>query len=341
MTAQLHDTFPLSNWAAMDRFLVRCYGERYVLREQALMHWQYGLSPDDLGVFWYGTEDEVISILGYRATPMFWGDTQKPVRAAWVTNWMTDPAHRSGVGAALMRRAQELFPVVLAQGASAFNKPIAERLGFRILEPIGRMIAVFDASRTRTFLAEGELPAEVSIKDQAFQSSPYAPDWTKYPSCMNFTTIRDQAFLEWRYRLHPVFDYRVLTLGSALCVWRMETSRGDVEHKVGRIVELIHADGDRSSGETVLRAALGQIRAEGAAFADFLCSAKVFRDTAAGTGMTDATHLPLAFRLSPVEKRLRRQNVEFWADSGLPQPPELDFWYVTKADGDQDRPNHP
>lgn len=45
MTARLHDTFPLSNWAAMDRFLVRCYGERYVLRDQALMRWQYGLTP--------------------------------------------------------------------------------------------------------------------------------------------------------------------------------------------------------------------------------------------------------------------------------------------------------
>lgn len=341
MTARLHDTFPLSNWAAMDRFLVRCYGERYVLRDQALMRWQYGLTPEDLGIFWYGTEDEVISILGYRATPMFWGGVDKPVRAAWVTNWMTDPAHRSGVGAALMRRAQELFPVVLAQGASAFNKPIAERLGFRILEPIGRMIAVFDAARTHEFLAEGVLPAELGIEDKDIQSEDYTPDWKRYPSCMHFSTIRDAAFIDWRYRRHPAFDYRVLTKGSALCVWRMETSRGNVEDKVGRIVELIHADGDRSSGEVVLRAALGQMRAEGAAFADFLCSAKVFRDTAEVVGMTDATDLALAFRLSPVEKRLRRQNIEFWADSGLPQPPDLDFWYVTKADGDQDRPNHP
>lgn len=354
MTVALHDRFPLSLWPLLDDFLVRCYGVRYALRDQALMRWQFGVAgdPHALSLFWYGDEGEIVSILGYRPTPLFWGSFERPVTGGWLSNWMSDPAKRSGAGAVLMRRAQEAFPVVLAQGAGAMNKPIAERLGFRILEPIERVVAVFDAGRAARFLAPDAAAALAPMTPPEPEGEiirglapDYAPDWARYPAPMAFGTVRSADHLRWRYLDHPVFRYEIDLApgpsGPAVCVWRIESAMGEVVDRVGRIVEFFHPADAEMRGRAVLASALARMCADGAAFADLLCSAGTFVATARTVGMSDATDLPLAFRLSPTERRLRRQNVEFWSALGLPQPAGLADCLVTKGDGDQDRPNHP
>jgi len=354
MTAALHDRFPLSLWPLLDDFLCRCYGARYVLRDQALMRWQFGMAgdPNALSLFWYGDEQGLLSILGYRPTRLFWGALDQAVTGCWLSNWMSDPAHRSGAGAVLMRRAQESFPVVLAQGAGAANKPIAERLGFRVLEPIDRLLAVFDPARAMRFLAADATavlqpidPAEPEYPVSTGLPGDYAPDWTRYPAAMAFGTVRNAEHLRWRYLEHPVFRYEIDTApgpsGPAVCLWRLERALGEVTDTVGRIVEFFHPADAPEQGRAVLSAALRRMREGGAAFADFLCSASPFLATARAAGMSDATDLPIAFRLSPTERRLRRQNVEFWAAPALPQPAGLSACLVTKGDGDQDRPNNP
>lgn len=354
MTAALHDRFPLSLWPLLDDFLCRCYGVRYALRDQALMRWQFGIAEDPtaLSILWYGDEDGIVSMLGCRPTTLFWGAFDRPVAGGWLSNWMSDPRQRSGAGAVLMRRAQERYPVVLAQGASAANKPIAERLGFRIFEPIDRLLAVFDAGRTARFLApdaaitlDGMLPREPASAILRGLPDNYAPEWDCYPECMAFGAVRSAAHLRWRYLGHPVFRYEIDTSsgpsGPAVCVWRLERAVGEANDTVGRIVDFFHPADAADRGCDVLLAALGRMRQAGAAFADLLCSAAPFLATARAAGMVEATRLPLAFRLSPTERRLRLQNVEFWSAPGLPQPAGLAGCLVTKGDGDQDRPNHP
>ncbi|WP_119421323.1 hypothetical protein [Desertibaculum subflavum] len=354
MTAALHDRFPLSLWPLLDDFLCRCYGRRYALRDQALMRWQFGGAEDpaSLSIMWYGDEGGIVSMLGCRPTALFWGAFDQPVAGGWLSNWMSDPGQRSGAGAVLMRRAQERFPVVLAQGASAANKPIAERLGFRIFEPIDRLLAVFDPMRAARFLApdaavklEPMLPAVPAGAVERGLPADYAPDWSRYPACMAFGAVRSAAHLRWRYLGHPVFRYEIDLApgpsGPAVCIWRLERAVGEVHDTVGRIVDFFHPADGAAQGRAALSSALGRMQDAGAAFADLLCSAGPFLATARAAGMVDATTMPLAFRLSPTERRLRLQNVEFWAAPGLPRPAGLADCLVSKGDGDQDRPNHP
>lgn len=354
MTAALHDQFPLSLWPLLDDFLCRCYGLRYALRDQALMRWQFGIAEDPaaLSIMWHGDEGGIVSMLGCRPTALFWGALDQPIVGGWLSNWMSDPGQRTGAGAVLMRRAQERFPVVLAQGASAANKPIAERLGFRVLEPIDRLLAVFDAPRAARFLAadataalEAMQPVVPAGAVEHGWPDGYAPDWRQYPVCMAFGAVRGSAHLRWRYRDHPVFRYEIDLApgpsGPAVCVWRLERAVGEVHDTVGRIVDFFHPADGAAQGRDALSAALGRMQRGGAAFADLVCSAGPFLATARAVGMVEATDLPLAFRLSPTERRLRRQNVEFWSTPGLPQPASLADCLVTKGDGDQDRPNNP
>ena len=88
---------------------------------------------------------------------------------------------------------------------------------------------------------------------------------------------RDAAYLTWRYRRHPVFEYRFLAVrdGSmtGLAVWRLETIRqqtaaGMVDFdRIGRLVEFLPVS--PANAEALLAAFTGALRENGALGADF------------------------------------------------------------------------
>jgi hypothetical protein len=272
-----------------------------------------------------------------------------------MANWMVDEDFRRGIGPLVMRRLQELYPVLLGQGANDANKPIARRMGFQIYDRIPRQITIFDDSRATGFKTTEtiSLPprwrsahSSAGVREFDLEIAPdiYDPDWCQY-SAMAYGTQRNTQYLVWRYFNHPNFQYRTLVAGPkdcpALCVYRIEAT-GDIESgPVGRIVEFFHADGDESTtaGVQVLSAALNEMSDAGCAFADFYCTADLTLQTATLVGMTEATNLQLASRLSPLDPRWHPQNLEIWASRSLHQAPSLNKLYITKSDGDQDRPN--
>lgn len=83
---------------------------------------------------------------------------------------------------------------------------------------------------------------------------------TAYPAICR----RDSAVLDWRYRRHPDADYRILTLDSA------EGLRGYGVIKVferdgrrrGKVVDLLTTPPDREAQQTLLAAALQELRRE-------------------------------------------------------------------------------
>jgi len=172
----------------------------------------------------------------------------------------------------------------------------------------------------------------------------YDPDWAAYPSIV-FGTVRSAQYLDWRYLRHPVFSYRIKSTGGArhpaVCIYRVENTRGSAQYPVGRITELFFPDTEsgRQDGIRVLKAALADLQRADCAFADHYCSSGPCRSVIEAAGMETATDLPLATRLSPIEATHHHQNLEVWSKPANPYPSDLGDFYITKADGDQDRPN--
>tara|TARA_B100000965_G_scaffold363853_2_gene346969 strand:+ start:3672 stop:4754 length:1083 start_codon:yes stop_codon:yes gene_type:complete len=358
-TVNVVDTFAMSDWPTMDSFLAENYRPEYIMRDRRLFEWQFGDAdaPGQANVVCAYAEDRLIGILGYKPLPLFWGGTARQTVGAWMANWMVAADHRRGAGALIMRRLMEKFPVLLGQGAGDMNVPIATVLKFRIFDRIPRFVAVFDAAKMQDFIVEPDVdisaapetgPADLddagALLIAAGLPEGYDPDWSLYPG-LSYGTVRSAEYLAWRYLDHPMFDYLVRAAGDAhrpaVCIFRIERTRGGDNHRVGRLTEFFFPQDDVGArdGRRVLAAALADLRDAGCVFADHYCSANWCRPAIEAAGMQPATDLPIATRLSPVERRHHLQNLEIWTNPRHGIPDGLDALYVTKADGDQDRPN--
>ena len=160
---------------------------------------------------------------------------------------------------------------------------------------------------------------------------------------------RDAAYLTWRYLSHPRFHYRLCCAQresdgavEGIAVWRIEQVR-DRPTRVLRIVEFL---GSTEAEAVLVRAVLDAARDAGAALADFYCaSARVARPLAqvgfqpaptdSGHGLLPSRFQPLESQYFPMTTLVRlpgawRGRLQQLLDDGR--------LYITKSDGDQDRP---
>jgi hypothetical protein len=357
-TLRIEDSLPREGWPAADAFLARHYRPSYVLRQRPLFEWQFhdAEHAEASRVLCAYSDAELVGILGIIVVEVAWGDATRPLTGAWTANWMVAPEHRHGTGWLLMRRAQELFPVVLGQRANLANQRVTSQLGFRLFDDIPRFLAVIDAAGTQPLIcptcpaaARAVLAAPPPRWEPAGsrplsveQLADYRPDWSLYEG-LHFGTLRNARYLRWRYFEHPSFRYEVVVAGPlhrpALCVYRQERTSGVVSVAVGRIVELFapaDAQGERDA-VAALGGAMSALARSGAVFADLYCSSGPLGRLAEKLGLVRLEHGVLASRLNPVELVADPQNVQLWAASG--GPAQLEDMYVTRSDGDQDRPN--
>lgn len=348
------------DWEDVDEFLRVAYGERYAMRDHRLFTWQFGspwatITPS---VYLLRDDRRVVGMLGYMPVRFRWHGRLIP--ATWTANWMVLPEHRSGWGVPLLRRLTEEFPVVLGQGAGANTVRIAPQMGFVVFPSLRRYLAIFDRAGTARFAhpalvgtrelveelarfgAVPELTGSHIRRVTSFEKGSYEPDHDLY-SRTRIGTLRDAAYLDWRYVRHPLFRYECYVAGGppdpALLVIRVEEVRGSLG-RVVRILELIFPDGSHGIAKAYqLLALVGRIaRERGAAFADFVCSADL-SDVLAPMGFHTTARPVLALRFQPVDFIRTEENLIAWMAPSLSQAiPPIEDWYVTKADGDQDRP---
>ncbi len=337
----------------MREFLATRYRPDLALCNRRFFTWFFRAAQGfaDVACAWDG--ERLVGTMGYVADPVFWGSTSQTFPGAWLVNWTVDPNFQHGVGIALMREAMQKFPILLGIGGSEENEQIVARLGWAIYPRIPRYLAVFD----RAGVASLALPSadRAALDDAVFerpvsfdQPRPWTPDgcepqWVQYPS-MAYATVRSQAYLRWRYLEHPAFAFVVLCAGSesapALSVHRIERVAG-MATLVARVIEFFHPEDEAGTavGIGLARSLAGIFAAQGCAFADFVTTAKAYGDTFAAAGWTreDPERPLLPARLQPVERVPFRYNLEVGVRRGMVRP-ALDEMYVTRGDGDADRP---
>jgi hypothetical protein len=161
--------------------------------------------------------------------------------------------------------------------------------------------------------------------------------------------VRDSAYIRWRYLRHPTFRYEVLIARdresgevSGIAVSRSETVKGRPE-QVLRVLELLATD--RAASASLLSRLMGDAWQAGVAFADFYCTKRVDGLAEAGFRIEQlqTTSFPIPLRLQPLEAGGRPLNAALRLPTALRgtllEQLHQDALYVTKSDGDQDRPN--
>lgn len=345
---------------ALQDFFSRVYRPDYVFAvDPAFLRWQFGggvegVSVNDgyhVKVAWL--EGRIVGCLGYIPVEVSIAGLLRA--GAWTANWIVEEDQRRlGLGPLLMRDLTRQFDVTLVVGVSHEARELLPRLGWTDFGELQRYVRVLDCRAAAMLTASGDLDWERTSSTPA--ASPEADVkrvdrfhgdvtgfWDDRSEAQGIAgTRRSAGYLNWRYADHPAGGYRLFEArrNGRLCgvaVYRVEPVR-DLPVCVGRLVELFS---DSPADAQLIDAVLGDARTRDVAFVDFFCSHPGVSETMSRAGFVGheapaATSLPSLFQ--PIDRR--RRGIPFMAYlANDPQAQAVRSWYVTKGDGDQDRPN--
>jgi hypothetical protein len=348
-------------------------------RNEALVRWQYDSSlrgdcdgPPSILLAWSG--DRIVGMLGL--TYMRWLQGGRTYRGAWTSHWFVAPEfRRSQLSLSLIRRAGQLGAELIGSvGINDLAMSLIRNIGYEPIDEIPRWVGVIDPKKTAALIqattvglggdelltaCRGRAIAQRGDQQMldmwkiAEWTDADADDWNAFWDAdlsANFTgPVRDTAHIQWRYLRHPTFQYRVLVarhrssnVVGGLAVTRMETVKGRTE-RVLRILELL--TNDRSATDALLRHLVSDARDAEVAFADFYCTRRIEGLAEAGfqVEQLQTNRFPIPLRLQPLEPGGRPLNTAVRLPSpvrgSLQQQLSRNELYLTKSDGDQDRPN--
>ncbi len=299
------------------------------------------------------------------------------VPGVWLSQWLTTPDVRAdGVGLRLLWAIHDLgVGAVFVLGANETAGKVYAALGFELLAGLPRWVGVYDVTRSVRLLeairpgTERKDLEEICARHLVDVSRERSSDpevqvvewsepltaawdlcWTDHLAPALLSPSKDSSYVRRRYIDHPTFRYEIRLARNprtgnvlGLTVFRVEQIRGRSE-KVLRVLEfLATAEAERALARSVVQAA----QSYDTIFADFYCTSEgaaralerigFRRDVAAGPGFPA--------RFQPVEAGHSQIGGAFWVSASLRRqlaPGKLlassDF-YITKSDGDQDRPN--
>lgn len=348
----IRKTFSMSDWQQMDRFIAITHGENHVLRNKPLFEWFFlrNDSKDIANLIVAYEGDKLISLLGYLPTKFLWG--RDVINGVWMAHWMTLEEYRFGIGALLMKKMTEMFPIVAGQGASSMNEKIVTKMKFEFLKQIPKVVYVFNHDKIwHTFnfrvkkkidggIEKDGVPKEAKLITEEI----YRPNWSLYPS-LRYGTLRDCDYITFRYIDYPFFKYFVFIEGDpctpAVCVIRIIYTTAGI--RIARILEFFFPDQESGEMETLLfvRKCINFCKQQNCDYVDFYCTANTPINLLLKAGFNIDNMGVLPSLIDPIDMSRKFQNLEIYVSSELKNkyPNCEGEFYVTRADGDQDRPN--
>jgi hypothetical protein len=368
----------LDEYPRISLFLHQHWAQNHVYcRMSDLFDWTFHRADrwDPQGYSFAIAEDdgELAGILG--GIPFRFNQLGRSTDGMWIVNYVIRPDHRKGTAALQLLsqfRRPEYDPVI-AFGINPATSAIYRVLRGQVLDEIPRHFLVlpegcgrmadlmrnawsdWTGERARemadAFALRRPLPENVEAGDLI----PRTWDECEWPAIAQRTigAARDAAYLTWRYRRHPVFEYRFLTVrdGSmtGLAVWRIETIRkqtpaGRVDlDRIGRLVEFLPASA--ANAEALFSAFVHALRQENAFGADFYGYHGQTRCWLKQLGFRDTLQHPdgraIPSRFQPLDGKGGGILSAMFLRSDLPACGDAGDcpWYWTKSDSDQDRPN--
>ncbi len=342
----------MHEWEEMHDFIAETHGPNHPMTQIELFSWFFcrRQNKNHANVLIARDNGQLVSLLGYLPTSFLLEN--EFIDGAWMAHWMTLKSHRHGIGAILMRRMTELYSVVAGQGASNMNKPIAKKLGYSFDDSLKKAVFLFNSEMLKIhFNSDYENSTtpfcpRLDYKTHVKNLTPvnYDPNWSLY-SELAFSTLRNRDYLNKRYALFPFHDYTIMVDGPrdrpTLCIFRIVNT--NIGLKVGRIVEYLTPTEyvTKSEGCPMIIQCISLMKEEGVAYIDFYTSSKNYLNKFIYSGFVEDACGVLPSLLDPIDPSRKFQNCEVFVETKLKC--KLDqkkiSLFVSRGDGDQDRPN--
>ncbi len=360
--------FQETDFKAFRRFIQKSFSPQYVLAEQKFLNWQYGKPPEfiqkfekkgSLSINILKDRAEVLAYLGI--IPLKYRILGKAKKANVYANLFVDLALRKlGPGALLLKKGMEGVDYAHVVGYKPEIFSIYQRLGdWRQMGNFFRYLIIFNAKAAGDLLIEHNLKiswdffqfksktlfaSKLSFKYIRNFDSDFDNFWRDIREKYKITVERTKDYLNWRYAGHPYFKYSILTARNnkklvGYLIYRFEDNQ---RFKIARIIDFISL----TSCETdLLNRFIMDVSKKGADAADFMFSGDYYHKSLKSIGFFEVSktifrNFPVLF--NPVSYKKNFINFAVWTqDKNISQNAFYNQanWYLTKGDGDADRPN--
>jgi hypothetical protein len=333
-------------------FIEAHWQKRVALSTPRFFEWQFGESPRSGGrnrcLVLLDGKDAIQGFMG--VTPREFVLDGKRLGGAELTTWILSETVRGlGLGKAIVQKLQASYGAIIGMGISESALPIYATHGFKYMRHLPRYVRVFDPERVAPIsklepLGERLIRAEPAPIDVRFEATAIGfPEAAELAEPLHQTlncTIRDSAYLRWRYAEHPVYRYEVFRVahdaGQAGVVLRQDDV-GDL--RVLHVVDFLGAGADVPAVLAFLEE-LGRER--GVALADFYCSADPIGHQFWSHGWfssVDDFYSQVPNWFYPIDMRIPpTTSLILWARDDVGALLDRSRVYITKGDCDMDRP---
>lgn len=341
------------DWRSFKQMVQRMYGPRYIFTNKRFVDWQHRHNGGPSSLYLIDMGGELRGVLG--SVPLSLNLAGQDIFACCYANIRVDPELRKvGLGVALIEYGRSPDKLVYGMGHSDEMTPVYRNLGWRSDIRLKRYLKVIRADRVERLKTE-DSPLQVERKpvEDGFSRGSCkqievfgeeADDFwqsvrNKYPVTIN----RYSSYLNWRYADHPLIPYKMFVHtgpnGSiqGYAVIRIEESSG---YRIGRIIDFISSD---AAEVPLLEHVTAYAEKNDVDLLDFFFSGGFHIPSLLAAGFSSnetagSETIPMLF--NPIDRTRKTVNFAYSipTEELRVQGDDPEKWYVTKGDGDIDRP---
>jgi len=310
------------------KYIKSNFYETYIVGDKTYLRWQFD------GIILALHRGQIIGHLGFKDYTYSRIGTVR----VFMSLYVCEKYRLSGVAALVLLEALGAKKYFLTSGLTPLTDALCGKTipGWQSSRNMNKFLAVLE---DHPRIAEYGLQEKIRLEAVSAGKEPTARQcsalWEKVRDNYPITLERTEKYLNWRFFKHPFFSYEIAAVSAennlkGFLMWRVE------QHDSFRIARVVDAIAEPAYQEMLFSQFLSAAKHAHAHAADFLCSGDLYRESLKKAGFFDTKgsqfeSFPILW--TPLSTKKTFINVAH----DLPQ--SIDEMFLTKADGDQDRPN--
>lgn len=340
----------------LKEFISRNYNPNYILKNNTFFNYFFiNYLSEDFSFEVILLQDQIIGMLGRIPCKLKCFD--KVFDGCFFANLMIEEAYQNkGLGPRLVIDAMNKYDIqmVLSYGVNLVF--ILQKLKWVEMPHLRRFVKILSVKQCST-LIEKELPEKeetngimnenttiFSFKEVNQFNKNIIDFWEKIKKKYPITVERSLDYLNWRYVNHPLLNYKIfiITKNDEIQSYIILREESPPNFKIGRIIDFISTD--EAEGYSLSRI-VNYCKKNKFDLIDYFCTGRFHEKSLRSLEFKEANEEPLSsipLLFNPISTRKKEINFAFkFRDENLIDDRIKDFnnWYLTKGDGDQDRPN--
>jgi len=347
------------DWEGFQGFVKKEFHSKYILGDKPFFDWQYLKNPsnseDSYSVKMLVYNNKILGYLGLLPIRLQVFDSISGNSAA-LCNLMVEGSVRPfGFGTYLMKSAMDQYDILWGTGYNPATRTIYEKLGnWKMMGDLNRYIKILNHERITRLIGQkveneshknNKHHNEITVKEINFFDTSIDYFWTAIKNKYPITVQRSADYLNWRYSFHPYFKYKILLAERkgeivGYLVYRVSEATGvDEKLTVAHILDLIS---EKEAIHCLLQYFEKKAELMSVDIADYFSTGLFHHKEFIQSGYHQDIKFPydeIPLYFNPISHK--RQGINFLVFTKLNKEKigNVNSWYITKGDGDKDRPN--